>query len=116
VYKSLDQGRSFLPSSTGLPAGVEVNEIVRRTDNASVLYAGLRGAGVYESLDYGATWHPFGPPVPGDNDVRALLAVVQESSDTASIFAGTLRDGLFEAEYSTPATPTTWGRIKASYH
>jgi photosystem II stability/assembly factor-like uncharacterized protein len=115
VYKSLNQGRSFAPSSSGLPVGVEVNEIVRRTDLASVLYVGLRGAGVYESLDYGATWHPFGPAVPGDNDVRALLAVVETSTTTASIFAGTLRDGLLEAEYSTPAKPTTWGRMKASY-
>jgi hypothetical protein len=92
-----------------------VNDIVRRTDGPAILYAGLRGAGVYESLDYGASWHPFGPPVPGENDARALLAVVESSNNTASIFVGTRVDGLFEAEYSTPTAPTTWGRVKASY-
>jgi hypothetical protein len=44
-----------------------------------------------------------------------VLCVVETSSSTASVFAGTRRDGLFEAEYSTPASATTWGRLKALY-
>jgi len=115
VFKSIDSGQSFQPSSSGLPAGMAVNDIVRRTDDPAVLYAGTAGAGVYESIDYGASWHAFGPPVPGDNDVRALLAVVQTSQQQASIFAGTLKDGLFEAQYSTPTEVMTWGRLKATY-
>jgi hypothetical protein len=114
VYRSLDAGQSFIPSSNGLPAGVAVNDIVRRTDDPAVLYVGT-GAGVYESVDYGVDWHPFGPPVPGGNDVRAVLCVVQTAQNQANVFAGTLRDGLFEAQYSTPVEPTTWGRLKAAY-
>jgi photosystem II stability/assembly factor-like uncharacterized protein len=115
VHRSFDQGRTWVASSDGLPAGMIVNDIVRRTDVANVLYVGTRGAGVYESLDYGASWHPFGPEVPGENDARAVLCVVQTVDNLASVFAGTRRDGLFEAEYSTPATPTTWGRLKGAY-
>ncbi len=115
VWKSGDQGRSFFASAAGLPAGIVVNDIVRRTDDPRVLYVGLRGAGVYESVDFGASWHPFGPAVPGENDVRAVLAVAESASDTASVFAGTRVDGLFEAEYSTPTPPTTWGRVKAGF-
>jgi photosystem II stability/assembly factor-like uncharacterized protein len=115
VFKSVDYGQSFQPSSNGLPVGTAVNDIARRTDNPSVLYVGTAGAGVYESLDYGASWHPFGPAVPGDNDVRAVAAIVQESQSQANIFAGTLKDGLFEAQYSTPVEPVTWGKLKAIY-
>ena len=115
VHRSFDEGRTWWPSSEGLPAGMTVNDIARRTDDAAILYVGTRGAGVYESLDYGASWHPFGPPVPGENDVRAVLCVVESVDNLASVFAGTRRDGLFEAEYSTPTAPTTWGRIKATY-
>lgn len=115
VYRSLDYGQSFFPSSTGLPAGVAVNDIVRRTDVPSVLYVGTQGAGVYQSVDYGETWQPFGPALPGDNDVRAVLCVVETEDGLASVFAGTRRDGLFEAEYSTPTVSTTWGRMKATY-
>lgn len=116
VYRSIDAGQSFQPSSSGLPQGVAVNDIARRTDNPAVLYVGTAGSGVYESVDYGASWHPFGPAVPGDNDVRAVLCVVETSQNQASVFAGTLRDGLFEAQYSTPVEVTTWGKLKARYH
>jgi photosystem II stability/assembly factor-like uncharacterized protein len=115
VYRSMDAGQSFQPSSNGLPAGVAVNDIVRRTDNAAVLYVGTAGSGVYESIDYGDTWHPFGPAVPGDNNVTAVLCVVQTSQNQANVFAGTMKDGLFEAQYSTPVEVTTWGRLKAQY-
>jgi len=115
VHRSLDHGRSWVPSAAGLPAAMTINDIVRRTDDPSVLYVGTRGAGVYESVDYGASWHPFGPAVPGENDVRAVLCVVESVDNLASVFAGTRRDGLFEAEYSTPTAPTTWGRLKATY-
>jgi hypothetical protein len=115
VYKSTNAGLAFTPSSTGLPAGVEINDISRRTDIPNVLYAGTRGSGVFESLDYGSSWHAFGPAVPGENDVRAILVVVESAGSVASVFAGTRRDGLFEAEYSTRTLPTTWGRIKSTY-
>jgi len=115
VYRSTNQGLSWFPSSTGLPA-VPVNDIARRTDGLPVLYAGTRGQGVWESADGGANWRKFGPNLPGDNDVRAVLCTVgAAAADSAMVFAGTRADGLFRAEYSTPAATTSWGRIKETY-
>jgi photosystem II stability/assembly factor-like uncharacterized protein len=116
LYRSLDQGASFFASSSGLPSGMAVNDVARRTDAANVLYVGTRGAGVYESTDYGASWHAFGPALPGDNDVRAILATAELGDvNRAHVFAGTRANGLFEASYTTTALPTSWGRVKARY-
>lgn len=116
VYRSQNQGLSWTPSSTGMPSGLAVNDVARRTDGSAVVYAGTRGQGVWESTDSGSNWHPFGPPLPGDNDVRAVLAAVGASAvDSAHVFAGTRANGLFENGYSTPATPTTWGKLKDRY-
>jgi photosystem II stability/assembly factor-like uncharacterized protein len=115
VYKSRNAGLSFAPSSTGLPPGVAVNDIARMTDVPRYLYVGLRGQGVYESDDFGESWHAFGPALPGENDVRAILATFEP--DTAHVFAGTRVDGLFEAQIdaTTQTEATTWGRLKNRY-
>jgi hypothetical protein len=115
VYKSVNAGLSFAPSSSGLPNGVAANDIARMTDVPRYLYVGLRGEGVYESDDFGAAWHQFGSALPGENDVRAILATFEP--DTVHVFAGTRVDGLFEAQFdaTTQAHPTTWGRLKDQY-
>jgi photosystem II stability/assembly factor-like uncharacterized protein len=116
VYRSLNYGMSWSPSSAGIPGGTAVNDIARRTDGGPVVYAGTRGQGVYWSTDFGSNWAPFGPALPGDNDVRAVLATVGASgADSVHVFAGTRANGLFVNGYSTPATPTTWGLVKDRY-
>ena len=117
VHRSLDGGQSFAPSSTGLPASVAVNDVARLPTLPHVLYAGLRGAGVYESRDFGTSWAPFGAALPGENDARAVLATVETGDNLVHVFAGTRVDGLFESQfdYSTQVEATTWGRIKSVY-
>jgi hypothetical protein len=116
VYRSLNQGISWIPSSTGLPPGTPINDIARRTEGPNVLYIGTRGQGVWQSTNFGANWAPFGPALPGDNDVRAVLcAVGANQPDSASVFAGTRANGLFVSGYSTPARPVTWGQMKDLY-
>jgi hypothetical protein len=116
LYRSLNSGVSWIPSNTGLPNGVALNCIARRTDADNVLYVGTRGSGVYESIDYGASWRAFGPAVPGENDVRALTIVTgATAADSAGVFAGTRTDGLYETAYSTPATTMSWGKLKDLY-
>lgn len=116
VYRSLNQGLSWFPSSAGLPPNTPINDIARRTDNSAVLYIGTRGQGVWQSTNFGANWTPFGPPLPGDNDVRAVLCAVGAAApDSANVFAGTRANGLFQNGYSTPARPVTWGQIKDRY-
>ena len=115
VHRSTNFGMSFVPSSTNLPP-VAVNDVARRTDNSLVWYAGTRGQGMWESVDGAASWRKFGPDLPGDNDVRAVVAVVgAKTADDADVYAGTRANGLFRADYSTPAAPTTWGRVKGAY-
>jgi photosystem II stability/assembly factor-like uncharacterized protein len=116
VFRSTNSGLSWLPSSTGMPPGTPVNDVARRTDGGPVVYAGTRGQGVWESRDLGVTWSPFGPALPGDNDVRAVVAPVgAAATDSAHVFVGTRANGLFENGYSTPAKPSTWGSIKDRY-
>jgi photosystem II stability/assembly factor-like uncharacterized protein len=115
-YRSLNYGQSWFPSNTGLPPSTALNCVARRTDNDGVLYVGTRGQGVFESVDYGATWRAFGPAVPGENDVRALLVTTgATAADSAGVFAGTRTDGLYETAYSTPASSMTWGHLKDLY-
>jgi hypothetical protein len=115
VVRSTNFGQTFLPSSTNLPL-VPLNDVARRTDGSLVWYVGTRGQGVWESVDGGANWRKFGPDVPGDNDVRAVLCTVgAQAPDDADVFAGTRADGLFRFGYSTPAAAMTWGRVKDAY-
>jgi photosystem II stability/assembly factor-like uncharacterized protein len=115
-YRSFNSGVSWSPSNSGLPPSTPLNCVARRTDNDGVLYVGTRGQGVYESIDYGASWRPFGPPVPGENDVRALVVTTgATAADSAGVFAGTRTDGLYETAYSTPASQTSWGHVKDLY-
>jgi len=115
-YTSVNGGQSFTASNNGLP-DVPVNDVARLTTLPNILYVGLRGAGVYESRDYGATWQVFGPALPGENDARAVLATVETGKNLVHVFAGTRTDGLFEGQfdYSTQAEATTWGRLKGRY-
>lgn len=115
-YTSINGGQSFTASNTGLPA-VPVNDVARLTTLPNILYVGLRGGGVYESRDFGATWQPFGPALPGENDARAVLATVEVGKNLVHVFVGTRTDGLYEGQfdYSTQAEATTWGRLKGLY-
>jgi len=54
MYRSLNYGASWAPSSTGIPGGTPVNDVARRTDGGPVVYAGTRGQGVYWCTDYGS--------------------------------------------------------------
>lgn len=116
LYRSLNSGASWFASNTGLPSGVPLNCIARRPDGSNVLYVGTRGSGVYESIDQGASWRPFGPAVPGENDVRTVLCTVGgTAADSAGVFVGTRNDGLYETAYSTPASTMSWGHLKDLY-
>jgi photosystem II stability/assembly factor-like uncharacterized protein len=115
VLRSTNFGLTWLPSSTNLPL-VPLNDIARRTDGPQVWYVGTRGQGLWESVDGGSSWRKFGPDLPGDNDVRAVLCTVgAPTADAADVYAGTRADGLFRAGYSTPVPPTSWGRVKDLY-
>jgi len=69
IWKTTDAGASWAPVDDFM-ASLSVSSIVFDPSNASVLYAGtgegygnadaLRGAGIFKSVDGGATWKPVG--------------------------------------------------------
>jgi photosystem II stability/assembly factor-like uncharacterized protein len=55
VYKSIDGGRSWAPSHTGLTQA-KISSLLIVPDNPQTLYANAGTAGVFKSLDGGQTW------------------------------------------------------------
>jgi len=60
--RSLDEGKSWLPSQEGLPANQLGNPIVTTlafsASDLTIVYAGTSDYGVYKSTDGGQTWSP----------------------------------------------------------
>lgn len=59
VFASLDGAGTWSKSSTGLPSGAtgfDTRTLIQDPAHHNVLYCGLYGAGVFQSLDHGATW------------------------------------------------------------
>jgi len=85
VYKSVDGGANWQPSSSGL-----INEFIQSLaidpKTPSTIYAGLYGYGVYKSVDSGETWEPTGPGL-NSNPIVYDLQVDPQNPD--NIYAGT---------------------------
>lgn len=59
VFVSTDGALSWTKSSAGLPSGatgIDARALVQDPAHHNVLFCGMYGAGVYESIDHGATW------------------------------------------------------------
>ena len=56
VFKSVNGGASWAPARTGLPAG-DVTALARDEVHPGAWFAGVYGAGVFESRDGAASWH-----------------------------------------------------------
>ncbi|MEH6681124.1 MAG: T9SS type A sorting domain-containing protein [Sediminicola sp.] len=55
IYRSEDNGLTWLPSTTGLPDQAHVNDIASDSGN---IYAALYDYGLYRSMDGGMSWMP----------------------------------------------------------
>jgi photosystem II stability/assembly factor-like uncharacterized protein len=55
IYRSTDQGESWISSNIGLKNYDITTPVIQAPDNLQVLYVGTRG-GFYKSYDYGMTW------------------------------------------------------------
>ena len=68
LYKTVDDGDTWLPSATGLPEGVPINVVVVESSDPDTLYVGLdsapNGVSLYRSVDGGDHWSSWSLGLP----------------------------------------------------
>ncbi len=101
LYRSIDTGTTFAPSSAGLPAQSSVWAIAAKQSSAVTTLTLGTSDGVYQSTDDGAHWQSIGLH---GQEVRALA---NDPGDAAHWFAGTRTRGIWE----TTDGGTTWRDI-----
>jgi hypothetical protein len=75
------------------PNGGAINALAVDPSNGSVVFAGTN-AGAYVSINEGANWTAFAPPVPSQlNNIRSLVVV--ERPTNVTVFAGTTNASIF---------------------
>jgi hypothetical protein len=72
----------------------------------SVVYAGCDSAGVYRSLDSGATWRRITPDA-----IRTVTEVVVDPADSRRLYAGTYDDSGAAGVYRSIDRGATWTRF-----
>jgi photosystem II stability/assembly factor-like uncharacterized protein len=105
VYKSVDNGNTWVASSTGL----ELKWIDCFANDNTYLYAGVFGSGVYRSSDNGATWQPANNGI-GTEAVFCLL------NAGGYLWAGTVGNGLFRsADHGNTWVNANGGALNSSF-
>lgn len=101
LYVSADSGTHWAQVTQGVPNQSQFTSLSRSGSQGSLLYAGTRGTGVFQSVDGGAAWTPIG--IRSRAIVNALLPV------DGDIWAGTLRDGVLRRK----AAGSAWEEMNA---
>ncbi len=85
VFRSLSNGDGWARASAGLPAG-SVRALTLDPAHVAVLFAGIFGQGVFETINGGLSWFPLAAQSGlADRNVRAL----EIDSPLATLYAGT---------------------------
>jgi photosystem II stability/assembly factor-like uncharacterized protein len=85
VYKSVDGGANWQPSSSGL-IDYYIQSLAIDPKTPSTIYAGLYGDGVYKSIDGGESWNPTGP---GLNSNPIVYDIQVDPQNPNILYAGT---------------------------
>jgi hypothetical protein len=104
VFKSVDGGHTWLPSSAGL-TGTNVNDLVIDPSSPSTLYAATN-TGLYRSTDGGGSWTNAGPAVPSPAVISLALDPLAPTTVYAVVGSRQLYRGSF-AEASPCAGSAT---------
>lgn len=91
VWKSVNRGRTWTPSSSGMAAVVSV--IAVAPSDTHVVYAGSGPGGLFRSTNRGETWSIL---VPKNLNVNGIWALVVDPAVSSTVFAATDR-GLFKS-------------------
>lgn len=92
LYVSADSGTQWAKVTQGVPNDGQFTAL---SQSGSLLYAGTRATGVFQSFDGGAAWTPVG--IRSHAIVKALLPV------DGDLWAGTQRDGVLRRKASGSA-------------
>jgi hypothetical protein len=93
VFKSVDGGHTWIPSSTGL-TGTNVNDLVVDPSSPSTLYAATN-TGLYRSTDAGGSWTNAGPVVPSPAVISLALDPLAPTTVYAVVGSRQLYRGSF---------------------
>jgi photosystem II stability/assembly factor-like uncharacterized protein len=93
VYKVVPENGAWRIEAKDL-AGAEVNCLAVRSDRRDVVYAGVRGGGLYRTNDAGRSWSRLGEGVLSDK-IRALAL---DPSDANVVYVGTEPASLCRSE------------------
>ena len=87
VLVSFDAGETLLPPGTGMPEPVDVRALAVSSyfQVDPVMFAGLKGSGVYRSSDGGSTWHYAGLAGREVNDLVWLGPVLYAGTDAGVV-------------------------------
>lgn len=92
IYRSDDNGDSWVGAAHGLPADADVRDIVVDVRKSNVAYAALRGntGGVYKTIDAGQNWFLFSNGLTTSTAAGLALGIATTSStDPAMVHLGT---------------------------
>ena len=89
-------------------SGAEVNCLVVRPDRRNVLYAGVRGGGLYRCEDNGKSWNRLGEGILSDK----IHGMALDPSNPKVIYVGTEPPSLWRSEDEEEELEGTHGRQK----
>jgi hypothetical protein len=90
VFKTTDGGSHWLAVSTGL-TDARVHAIAVDPSTASIVYAGTRSAGVFKSINGGASWSPT------SLTAGFVTALAVDPVTPTTVYAGTDSSGFFKS-------------------
>ena len=102
TYRSLDNGTTWLHSTSGITPDTRIHSIARSTSGA--WFAGTDTGGVFRSTDAGITWSALGSFPTGRHRISLL------AHPNGTLFAGTRGAG---GMYRSTDDGTTWEAINA---
>ena len=92
VYKTTDGGATWLPAWSGIPTGLEIRDVIVDPINPDVVYAATEDplgyvvdeAGVYKSVDGGASWNPAGVELQN----KRVMCLTMDPDSNQTLYAG----------------------------